>query len=161
MCPQSLPCPESLILPPKSSCPCSCSDPRPPSTPYKPLPSYPELPKSGKKSQPAWTSLALESLSVHLPDLSEPKSLEVVELWSVPCANCDESKCPARLSLPFPEYLGGHNRAGMRPFPLLGHRKQPRLVTPLGACPTPASSLDTNRSVPCSKTVIDPSRTVT
>ena len=65
-----------------------------------------------------------------LPDLSEPKSLEVVGLCSVPCANCDESRCPARLSLPFPEYLGGHNRAGMRPFPLLGHRKQPRLVTP-------------------------------
>ena len=73
VCPQSLPCPEFLILPPKPSCPSSCGDPRPSSTPYKPLPSYPELPKSRKKSQPAWTSPALESLYVHLPDLSEPQ----------------------------------------------------------------------------------------
>ena len=96
-----------------------------------------------------------------LPDHSEPKSLEVVGLCSVPCANCDESRCPAGLSLPFPEYLGGHSHAGKRHLLLLGHCKQPRLVTHLGACPTPASSPDPNRSVPCSKTAIDSFTTVT
>ena len=70
--PQSLPCPELLILPPKSSYRCSCSD-HPASIRDKPLPSHPKLPKGRRKSQPAWTSPALESLLVHLPDLSEPQ----------------------------------------------------------------------------------------